>query len=155
MTVTLPSPEQLFVITHTHSKTLWGLHFDMAHQGRKTQIVAFRNHHDAQEIARRLWIHRLKAHRWPNTIIQDKPLMMASPHDIIMTSPSPLAIDEVDLTWLLDRLALSSAALSVVDDITDSDNISFDLKYMESIVPPTKQVSWLQKLYNRPPAKKQ
>lgn len=149
-------PRPLYVITHTHSRSLWGLHLESppkTEATRKTQVVAFEKRRDAELVARRLWAHRLRSHKWPNTILDNRPLWLAGPLDGESTAPSPLAVDEVETEWLLDRMALSSAALSVVRQF-DEEGTSFNISYMQSTVPVAQQVSWLQKLFDQPGARK-
>lgn len=141
---------RVFVISHRGS--LWGLHREekAADGASRSQVVAFEVRGDAERLAERLWIHRLKAHRWPDTVLEGRPLWLASGTDIVLHAPNPLKVDEIDLRWLLDRMGKSRAAVSLVFPLDpDADEINLKGKYMEARVPPAEQVAWLDKMLKR------
>ncbi len=141
----------VFVITYR--STLWGLHLDshVTDGARKSQVVAFEDRSDAERLAHRLWAHRLKTHKWPNTVLEGRPLWLTSAEDVLMMSPSPLGIEEIDLHWLLGRLGRSCCGLSLVFPMHDSDDEDITLKgrYLEATAPSGDQVGWLKKMMER------
>ena len=147
----------VFVITHTHHGSLWGLHIDRPDKDGtfKSQVVAFCDRENAEAMAHRLWAHRLKAHRWPDTDLHSRPLWMATADDVLMLSPSPLQIDEVALTWLVTRMGRSCAGVSVVDPFDASDgDLQLAGKYLEHEATSTDKVAWLGKMWQRQAPKK-
>ena len=139
--------DPVYVIAHR--RTLWGWHMEArVHDGtRHSQVVAFERRMDAEHVAHRLWIHRLKAHRWPDRIITDKrPFGLLSDHDILLTSPNPLTIDPIYLDELKSQLAKSNAAVSYVSSIIDDDGVTFSLqgRYVQSMASAADQVAWLE-----------
>ncbi len=148
----------MFVITHRHSGSLWGLHLeDHGRDGaHRTQVVAFYDRGNAEAMAERLWAHRLKAHRWPEATLDGKPLWIATAEDVLMMSPSPLQVDEIALRWLVLRLGRSCAGVSVVDPFDDSDgDLRLGGRYLEHAAPASDQAAWLAKMWKRQPFKKQ
>lgn len=140
---------QVFIISRRGS--IWGPPQDDGPEddGRfPIQVVAFESGKDAEYMAERVWIHRLKAHRWPS-LVKGR-LWLASATDIIMHSPSPLKVDEINLKWLLDRMGKSRAAVWLVFPLDlDADEVDMRGQYMDARVPIGDQVAWLDKMFKR------
>lgn len=140
---------QVFVISLRG--TIWGLPRDdnPDEDGAfPIQVHAFECNEDAEYMARRVWIHRLKTHRWP-CFVKGR-LWLASANDIILHSPNPLQVDEINLKWLLDRMGKTLAAVWVVFPLDlDADEVDMRGQYMDARVPTQQQVEWLDKMFKR------
>lgn len=140
---------QVFIISHRAS--IWGPPKEDSPDEDglfPIRVVAFESGKDAEYMAERVWIHRLKAHRWP-TLVKGR-LWLASATDIIMRSPSPLKVEEINLKWLLDRMGKSRAAVWLVFPLDlDSDEVDMKGQYMDARVPTEDQVAWLNKMFKR------
>lgn len=141
--------QQVFVISHRGS--IWGppQEDDFEENGVfPIRVMAFESGEDADYMAERVWIHRLKAHRWP-CFVKGR-LWLASATDIIIHSPSPLKVDAINLKWLVERMGKSRAAVWLVSPLDlDSDEVDMKGKYMEARVPTQDQVAWLDKMFKR------
>ena len=141
--------QRVFVIVY--KSTLWGLHVESGSTDgcRKTQIVAFQRKEDAELMAKRLWAHRLATHAWPNTVLEGRPLWIRSGDDILMISPSPLKIDELELKFLIERMGRSGAAVSVAEPFDDDEEINMKGRYIQQTVPIRETVAWFQQMHKR------
>lgn len=139
---------QVFIISHRG--TIWGAAKDDPDEDGlfPIQVVAFESGQDAEYMAERVWIHRLKAHRWPSFV--KGRLWLASATDMIMHSKSPLQVDAINLKWLLDRMGKSRAAVWLVFPLDlDADEVDMRGQYMDARVPTQEQVAWLDKMFKR------
>lgn len=137
---------EVFVISHRG--TIWGFPEDeFKDDGRfPIKVVAFESKRDAEYMAERVWIHRLKAHRWP--VLVKGRLWLASADDIIMHSPSPLQVDEINLKWLLEALGKSRAAVSLLSPLDpDAHEVDLTGTYMDARVGTREQVAWLNEMF--------
>lgn len=140
--------KRVFVISLRGS--LWGLPRDEKEtDGQfRIQVMAFESGQDAEYMAERVWVHRLKAHRWPSLV--NGRLWLASAADIIIRSPSPLKVDEVELTWILKLLGKSRAGMSLLFPLDlDADEVTVQGKYMEAPVSSNEEVAWLNEMLKR------
>lgn len=140
---------RVFVIAHRNS--LWGLHVEQTRDShcRRTQVVAFENQADAERVAHRLWAHRLAAYKWPNTILEGRPLWIRSADDILTLSPSPLKVSETELDFLTERLAKTHAAVCLVKAFGDQEEFTLNGRYHQAIVPDRDQREWLQQMHKQ------
>lgn len=130
--------------------TLWGLHTESPeHDGSfRTQVVAFEDGGHAQRMAERLWAHRLTSYKWPETVLEGRPLWIRSAEDILLTSPSPLKVDAIELQWLLLRLSCTGAAVSLIAaHEEDEGDVLLKGQYLCAAVPMREKVDWLNKMH--------
>ena len=148
--------DHVFVIAH--NRTLWGWHLEDGITGnRKAQVVAFQRRVDADEVASRLWMHRLKQRRWPNAVIsKEKPLGFVSTDDVLMVSASPLKVDPVLLEDLVVSLGKTEAAVNLVPPM-ESERELLDLSgaYVAHHTSGTDQRAWLELMAKRARKKKE
>lgn len=132
----------VYIIRHTHAGTMWSLH-----RGG-TKVVAFKTRKDASAIARRLWVHRLTAHRWPDTEAPE--IRLSDRADVVLMSQSPLEVEETDLRDLLLELSNSDAAVSLVDELLDSgDGLNIIGSHVAVSADATQKISWLNALWKK------
>lgn len=149
-----PPAENVYVITHRHDKGLWGVHVTTGN--RRAQVLAFRRRHDANALASYVWTWKLKNHAWPVMVMdRQRPLSFQIFRDEPPVCPSPLVIDEVDLDWLLGRMALSWGGLNLVEDVADDDDRrTLQSTYVDATVNVSQQIDWLNDLFRRPDARR-
>ena len=141
--------QRVFVIVY--KSTLWGLHVDCKETDgcRKTQVVVFQRREDAELMAKRLWGHRLATHDWPNTVLEGRPLWIRTSDDILMISPSPLKIDEIELPWIIERMAKSDAAVSMAEPFADPEDLTMRGRYLQSTASNNEKTEWLRQMHRR------
>ena len=149
-----PPADQVYVITHRHHKGLWGVH--VGNSSRKAQVLAFRRRDDAHALASYVWKWKLKNHAWPVMEMDGQTsLSFRLFRDEAQVCPSPLVIDEVDLDWLLGRMALSWGGLNLVEGVADDeDRRTLQSTYVDTTVNVSQQIDWLNGLYKRPDARR-
>lgn len=160
MTLSVPAyrPETVFVITHRHDRALWGVHVTTGN--RRAQVMAFKQRRDAESLADHVWRWKLAKHTWPNTLLDswntgsNEGFFSTAACDVEVR-PSPLSVDQVELDWLLGRVALSSAALILVECVEDGDSGKrIESTYVDTTCLVSQQVDWLQNLFRLPDARK-
>lgn len=145
--------QKVFAIKHKHNKTLWGWHMDnfMTDGAFKSQVLVFQRKNDAELLASRLWIHKLKSHKWPNTILEYKPFLLATEDNIQYDYPSVLRIEEVNLVSLIYNLSQSCAGVKLITQQNlDNNDISLNGQYMQIRVSRDEKIKLLMKIWNYP-----
>ena len=111
----------VFVIKHTHNDGYWKMTREalLSPNGAASQTVAFQRRADAERVASRIWKHKMMQHRWPDTLVADRGLDLASGEHVLYISPSPLEVEERDVEELLLELGDAGMAMSLVDPMPD------------------------------------
>ena len=142
----------VFVISHRHDRGLWG-----PPASRPREITAFRQRGDAEAIAARLWKYKLQKLRWPGVDVAEGGMRLLAPDGLPAPFPSPLAVEEVDMDWLVGRARLTSLAVSVVGSLRDGEahtSLDAQLVVPAGDAPAALQAGWLSKLFKQPAARK-
>lgn len=146
--------QKVFAITHKHNKTLWGWHMDnfMTDGAYKSQVVVFKHRNDAEMLANRLWMHKLKSYKWPNTILEYKPFLLTTEHGLEYYYPNVLGIVEINLLSLIYDLSLSCAGVKLItqQNLDETDDVSLNGQFMQVKMSKDDKINWLMKIWNYP-----
>lgn len=103
--------EKVYVIGHAHSQGYWMV---------ELKTLAFQHERDASKVAGELWKQRLVKRRWPDLKLDArKEIRIPTDRTIILHSPSPLFVQDVDLQALLEDLSKSEGALKLVPRVEE------------------------------------